>query len=181
MQLSRQFLFLAAAVFTAAPLAAQIILRVPHPVRRVSYDDPDTTRRSGPRFGFVYLGAGLPDSIETHYKRVNRVISLFGWESQYQIGRNPGGPQPLTSFLIAAGGLDQGVFLPSLSWVIGMRMPNNFEFGVGPNFSPAGPGLVFTAGMSHRMGTINIPLDVALVPSSIGARLSITSGFNVSR
>ena len=52
------------------------------------------------------------------------------------------------SLLVAAGGLDQGVFLPSLSWIIGMRMPNSLEFGVGPNLSSAGPGLVFTAGGS---------------------------------
>ncbi len=174
-----------------APLAggknlhAQIV-RIPGaplPVRRAVDDyEPDTTRRSGPRFGLVYLGGALPDSVAAHHpQHSGRLITLFGWEIQRQIGKNPGGPQPLTDLLFAVGGLEHGVLLPSASWIIGIRMPNQFEFGVGPNLSAAGAALVVTAGTTRHLGTINMPFDVAVVPSAIGTRVSVTTGFNVGR
>lgn len=154
----------------------------PPPRRAVFLDGPDTTRRSGPRFGAVYLGGTLTDTATARSKRsVRSVVTFFGWDYQHEIGRNPGGAQPVTDLLFGVGGLEQGVALPSASLVIGLRLPNELEFGVGPNVSGAGPALVLTAGMTHRMGTINVPIDVAVVPSSIGTRVSLTTGFNVAR
>ena len=165
-----------------AQLMAQIV-REPRTLPVAAYDDlEDTTRRSGPRFGVVYLGGTLTDTVAARARKsVRSLVSFFGWDFQYQIGRNSGGPQPLTDFLVGVGGLEQGVVLPSVSFVIGMRLPNAVEFGVGPNVSGAGPALVLTAGITRRMGTVAVPIDVAVVPSSIGTLVSVTTGFNVSR
>ena len=183
--LSVALLALAAAAPARHSLSAQVRPPTPQPSpypRAIMYDGEDTTRRSGPRFGLVYLGGTIPDTARARAgKSVSRAVSLFGWEFQYQLGRNPGGPQPVTALSFGVGGLDQGVLLPTVSGIIGIRMPNDLEFGVGPNVSGAGPALVLTAGVTRHMGTINVPIDLAVVPSSIGTRISVTTGFNVTR
>ena len=76
------------------------------------------------------------------------------------------------------GGLEQGVVLPSLSWLAGMRTRSGTEFGVGPNLTPVGVALVIAAGMTLRAGALNIPFNVAVVPSKSGTRVSVLTGFN---
>jgi hypothetical protein len=41
--------------------------------------------------------------------------------------------------------------------------------------------LVLTAGISKRFGTLNVPLNVAFVPSKSGSRFSVTTGFNTNK
>ena len=152
------------------------------PRRAVFYDLEDSTRRSGPRFGLVFLGGTIPDTATALTQRhVGTVVSFFGWEFQHRLGRNPGGPQPITDLVVGLAGLEEGVALPTVSAVIGLRMPDGLEFGIGPNFSGVGPALVLTAGVTQHMGTINVPVDVAVVPSALGTRVSVTTGFNVMR
>jgi hypothetical protein len=59
------------------------------------------------------------------------------------------------------------VFLPSVSWLVGVRARNGLEFGVGPNLSVAGGALVATAGVTFRAGALNIPINLAVVPSKV--------------
>jgi len=77
------------------------------------------------------------------------------------------------------GGLEQGRALPSLSWLAGVRTKNGTEFGVGPNVTPVGVALVVSAGMTYRAGVLNVPVNVAVVPSRSGVRVSVLSGFNI--
>jgi hypothetical protein len=145
----------------------------------------DLTRqvnRSGPRFGFTFLGGTITDTLRA--KRnidVTSVITQFGWQFEHQFAGVEGGPVALNEWVFLVGGLDQNVFLPSISWLIGVRFPNQFEVGVGPNVTPAGVSLAFSAGMTFRAGALAIPVNVALVPSKIGLRSSILTGFNLYR
>ncbi len=145
----------------------------------------DLTRqvnRSGPRFGFTFLSGTITDTLRV--KRnidVSSVITQFGWQFEHQFAGVEGGPVALNEWVFLVGGLDQNVFLPSLSWLIGVRFPNQFEVGVGPNVTPAGVSLAFSAGMTFRAGALAIPVNVALVPSKIGMRSSILTGFNLYR
>jgi hypothetical protein len=61
----------------------------------------------------------------------------------------------------------------------GVRTKNGAEFGVGPNVTPVGVALVLSAGMTYRAGVLNVPVNVAVVPSRSGVRVSVLSGFNI--
>jgi hypothetical protein len=77
--------------------------------------------------------------------------------------------------------LEKGVELPSLNWLVGIRTRGGTEFGVGPNLTPVGFGLVVAAGVTVRSGALNIPLNVVFASSKSGPRVSIMTGFNVRR
>lgn len=139
-------------------------------------------KRSGPRFGMTWLGGGITDSLRVkHSVDVQAVITQFGWQYESQILSMQGGPVAVNEFVLLVGGLDQGAFLPSLSWMVGIRTPNNFEFGVGPNVTPVGVALAMTAGVTFRAGALAIPVNVAVVPGRVGTRLSLLTGFNTHR
>ena len=79
------------------------------------------------------------------------------------------------------GGLEQNVAIPSLSWMVGLRTANGTEFGVGPNLTAAGWSLAFAAGTTLRTGFLNVPFNVAVVPSRNGMRVSFLTGFSIRR
>ena len=81
----------------------------------------------------------------------------------------------------AGGGLEESVVLPSLSWLVGVRMRDGAEFGIGPNITPAGTALVLATGVTFRAGALNVPVNVAVVPSKSGTRVSVLSGFSLRR
>lgn len=139
--------------------------------------------RSGPRYGAIWLSSAITDTISAHYKnqKVNSTTSLFGWEFERELLQNPGAMTPVSSIVLGVAGLDQGLVLPSATWLIGMRTHDDFELGIGPNVSLAGPALALSAGMTFHSGALNIPLDVAYVSSKIGTRVSLTTGFNIMK
>lgn len=141
-----------------------------------------TLRRSGPRFGVTWLGGSLVDTLKArHDIDVAPVITQFGWQFERQFASLENGPVALNEWVFLVGGLDQGVFLPSLTWLVGIRTPGQFEFGVGPNATPAGVALAFSGGVTFRAGALAVPLNFALVPSKYGVRASVLSGFNLYR
>jgi hypothetical protein len=79
------------------------------------------------------------------------------------------------------GGLDQGYAVPSVSWMVGVRSSEGLEFGLGPNVSPGGVALALAAGVTVRAGVVNVPLNVAIVPSQAGMRVSMLAGFTLRR
>ena len=71
--------------------------------------------------------------------------------------------------------------LPSLSWLVGVRTANGTEFGVGPNLTPVGISLAMAAGTTIRAGFLNVPVNIAVVPSKSGMRVSFLTGFSVRK
>ena len=138
--------------------------------------------RSGPRFGVTWLGGSIVDTLRSrHSIDVAPVVTQFGWQVERQFASVEGGPVALNEWIFLVGGLDQGVFLPSLTWLVGVRTPGQFEFGVGPNLTPAGVALAISTGMTFRMGALAVPVNMAIVPSKYGVRSSILTGFNIYR
>ena len=138
--------------------------------------------RSGPRFGLTWLGGGIVDTLRSQRNiDVAPVTTQFGWQFERQFASLESGPVALNEFIVLIGGLDQGVFLPSVSWIVGIRTPGNFELGVGPNANPAGVALAFSGGYTFRAGALAVPVNVALVPSKYGMRVSALTGFNLYR
>lgn len=154
----------------AAELDAQES-RVPPASQRV--------KLSGPRFGVTYLGGRIVDSLAALDIDVSPVITQFGWQWERQFYANANGPAAVTEWVLLVGGLEQGAFLPSLSWIVGMRTTGGTEFGVGPNLGPSGFALAFAGGVTRRSGGLNLPISISVVPSKLGTRLSLLGGFTM--
>jgi len=125
------------ALFTiglASPALSQTY--VPPPLRIVGL--------SGPRFGVTVLDRGVLDRLEERAITVRPVISQFGWQLEKQFFSASSGLTALNEWVLLVGGLEQGVALPSATWMVGIRTSSGTEFGVGPNITPAGLALVST-------------------------------------
>lgn len=140
-----------------------------------------TADLSGPRFGLTLLGDGVVKKLAERDITVGPHISQFGWQFERQFYTTDGGVTMVTEWVAMAGGLEQDVVLPSLSWLVGVRTRDGAEFGIGPNITPAGRGLVLATGMTFRAGALNIPVNVAFTPSKGGSRVSVLTGFSLRR
>ena len=145
---------------------------------------PRVTREinlSGPRFGVTMLSPGNVDALNERGITVRPLVSQFGWQFERRLYTNGDGLTALTEWVPLVTGLDQGLALPSLNWIVGVRTSSGTEFGIGPNLSPTGTGLVFVAGVTLRSGALNVPLNVAVTSSKSGARVTFLTGFNLRR
>jgi hypothetical protein len=147
-------------------------------------DDPPAASRvslSGPRFGVSFLSPGIADKIERETAhRVQPAVTQFGWqfEKRFVGGGNLSG---VTEWIVLVGGMEQGLVLPSLTWLVGVRARSGTEFGMGPNVSPAGSAVVLAVGRTFRAGALNLPVNLAVVPSASGVRVGLLCGFNTRR
>ena len=137
---------------------------------------------SGPRFGLTMLSQAAVDTLAQEHEIVVRpLVSQFGWQFEKRLYTSVDGMSALTEFVPLISGLEQGQALPSLNWLTGVRSASGMEFGIGPNFSPVGVGLVVAAGVTVRSGALNIPLNFAIATSKTGARVTILTGFTIRR
>ena len=143
---------------------------------------PDTMSLSGPRAGITYLTPAVVDQIKEDFsKDINPVISQFGWQFEKRFMSSDTGATAVTEWVVLFGGIDQGVVIPSLTWLVGMRTVGGIELAAGPNLSPAGTGVAIAAGVTMRVGNLNVPFNAAVVPSANGPRFSFLLGFNSKR
>ena len=165
-------------VLAAAPLCAQSVTpsntQIAPPLAKA-------VSLAGPRFGFTFLSDGVVDKLRDENIEVKNGISQFGWQFEKQFYSKEGGPSVLNEWVLLAGGLDQGLLLPSLNWMVGLRTRDGAEFGIGPNISPAGVALSMAAGVTFRAGVLNLPMTFAVVPSKEGMRVSMLTGFTLRR
>jgi hypothetical protein len=137
---------------------------------------------SGPRLGFTFLSDGIVRRLKDDASiNVSPVVTQFGWQFEKQFYSTENGPTAVTEWVVLVGGLEQGVVLPSVSWLVGMRTMKGAEFGIGPNITPVGAALAVAAGVTFRAGGLNVPVNVAVVPSKSGVRVSLLAGFNTRR
>jgi hypothetical protein len=134
---------------------------------------------NGPRIGFSYISPGkTADQLRDNWN-ASPYLTLFGWQFETQFFSLPSGTTGVLEFVPLIAGLEQGLFLPSGSMLVGLRGPTGMEFGVGPNLSIAGAAFVFAAGLNFRTSEINFPVNLAVVASPHGMRYSIVMGFNL--
>lgn len=174
----KRLLIASAFLLVTAPLYAQSSSPTSSPIA------PPVAKRlslAGPRYGFTFLSDGVVSKLATDDIQVKNAISQFGWQFERQFYSKEGGPTVLNEWVVLAGGLDQGVVLPSLNWMVGMRTRDGAEFGIGPNITPAGVALAMAAGVTFRAGVLNIPMNFAVVPSKAGMRVSMLTGFTLRK
>jgi hypothetical protein len=157
-----------AAVGLAAPAAAQTL---PAPTRSVNL--------AGPRFGVTVLSDGVVRKLHDRDIDVSQAISQFGWQFERQLYHSSSSVSVVTEWVGLLGGLDQGLAIPSLSWMVGLRTRNGAEFGLGPNITPGGTALVLAAGHTFRSGIMNVPVNLAVIPSRNGVRVTLLTGFSL--
>lgn len=159
------------AVAGAVPASAQYNLQPP----------PVTLDLSGPRVGATVLSDGARETLSGHGVELGPMISQFGWQKEKRFMSSPSGFTGVTEWVLLFGGVDQGVVIPSFNWLIGARTASGIEFAAGPNLTPAGLAMAVAAGVTFQTGNLNIPVNVAVVPSKHGLRVSMLAGFNARR
>ena len=91
-------------------------------------------------------------------------ITQYGWqwESRFSDGGDITG---IVEWIALVGGMEKGMFLPSASSMVGLRTAKGIEFAIGPNLSLGGIAMVFGAGYNFKFGKLNVPINIAYVPS----------------
>ena len=56
-------------------------------------------------------------------------------------------------------GMEQGLFLPSISSLVGLRTSKGIEFAAGPNLSLSSVGMVITGGYNFTYGKLVMLLN----------------------
>ena len=136
---------------------------------------------AGPRIGVTFLDDGVRQKLAERGIDVGFAISQFGWQKEKRFLSSDTGWTGVHEFVLLLGGVDQGVVLPSFNWMVGARTSSGVEFAVGPNLTPAGFALAAAAGVTFRTGNLNIPVNLAVVPSKSGTRISMLAGFNARK
>ena len=145
--------------------------------------DAQVDKLAGPRVGVTMVQAGLlanilkkdvplfaddnpnKDSWEgTSLGKYGATMTQYGWqwESRFLDGGDVVG---LVEWIALVGGMEKGMFLPSVSSMVGLRTASGFEFAAGPNLSLGGIAMVIGIGKTLKFGKLNVPLNIAYVPS----------------
>lgn len=144
-----------------------------------SYSVQNNLQLSGPRLGVTILSGETADYLYDKFD-AQPIITQFGWQFETRFFTLENGTSGLIEGVVLLGGLEQGLFLPSGTGIIGVRSSNGFEFGVGPNVSLSGFAIAIAIGFNISLGEINFPINFAVVPSPKGVRYSLLFGFNAA-
>jgi len=136
---------------------------------------------AGPRIGLTMVQSGLLANIlkkdvgffsdenreswdGTSLGEYGAVMSQYGWqwESRFADGEKMVG---IVEWIALVGGMEKGMFLPSVSSMVGVRTASGVEFAAGPNLSLGGIAMVIGAGYNFKFGKLNVPVNIAYVPS----------------
>lgn len=141
----------------------------------------------GPRLGVTYvMGGGNGELVKKlKDKGIGPLISQFGWHFEYQIIPEGGGPQFVIQAVPFLGAVEYGTVIPSLTVAMGVRLPEGFEFGLGPNVIVGGEkgvntSLVAAVGKSFNYGGVSIPVNLAFATSPRGNRISVVFGYAIA-
>jgi hypothetical protein len=183
-----------------------------------SISHAQVVKLSGPRIGATVVTAGsASDFIQNDLmtpgddgwgNSSTALITQYGWqlETRFMESDEISG---LVEWVFLVGGMERGLFLPSVSSLFGMRAKSGFEGALGPNLSLTGIGMVLAVGYTFTSGTLNIPVNLSFVPGkaktyeengtwiydpqtetesfvpgastdyNTGSRISLTVGFNL--
>ena len=134
----------------------------------------------GPRFGISSVSGNLANELENNFN-TGPVGTQLGWQHESIFIETRAGGTVLLQAVGLIGGLEERKFLPSGSFAVSYRGPGGTGFGFGPILSLAGPGLVFVIGKTFTSDNVNIPINLMIVPSPEGSRLTLLTGLNIKR
>ena len=170
---------------------------------------------AGPRIGMTLITAGPVadflhegfdfDENDRYGSTGAAFTTQYGWQWESRFADGGGEIIGIVEWIVLVAGMEQGKFLPSATSIIGARTNKGLEFGVGPNLSLSGVGMVFGVGYNFKSGKLNLPVNLVFMPGrklkgtmyefnpttqineetnydyNSGARISIMVGFNMSK
>ena len=140
----------------------------------------------GPRLGITVIPGNSTLSQRLEENEIGKQISQFGWHFEYQIIPDGGGPQFVVQFTPLIGGVEYGKVIPGATLAMGIRFPNGYEFGLGPNITltkgdTAPTALVVGVGKTFNYGGVSIPLNLVYTTNPDGQRVSFIIGYAIAR
>ena len=149
----------------------------------------------GPRVGVTYIAVNPEEfnkSLQETYPDESRsyfpMMTQFGVNLEQRIRLGDTDSHFAFQEVLVIGGIDQNIFLPSLSVLIGFRSRVGLEFGLGPNVTlvRSEEGLVpnlsviYAAGWTFNFRDVFVPVNIAVVPTPTDGhpRVSFMTGFN---
>jgi hypothetical protein len=188
-------------VFDAGSGPASTTQAVPANGKATAANATPYQKFGGPRLGYTFITEGtLTEKLARAGKQPS--ITQFGWQFEKRLFSFDDGPSGMIEFVPLIGGMEQGLFLPSASLLIGLRAAGEqpLELAFGPNLSVSGLGVVIALGRNFRYKNVNFPVNIAYVPSvssirynydmagnevkqtvHTGHRISLVVGFNVRK
>jgi len=143
--------------------------------------DAQVDKLAGPRVGVTMVQAGslasilrkdvslFSDDIREDWTgstgKYGAVMSQYGWQWESRFADSGGDVVGLVEWIALVGGMEKGMFLPSVSSMVGLRTASGFEFAAGPNLSLGGIAMVIGIGKTLKFGKLNVPVNIAYVPS----------------
>ena len=131
---------------------------------------------SGPRLGLTFVAGSHGRSVLREHN-LSSPLSQFGWHFEQITRPQGGGPSFVIEEVFLVGAVEQATVVPAATLLFGIRFPNGFEFGMGPNATPLGTALAIGVGKSLEYGGVAIPLNVAVVTSPGALRISLMTGY----
>ncbi len=139
----------------------------------------------GPRLGVTYIAGGGKLAQTLKNNNIGQTLSQFGWHFEYQVIPDGGGPSFVIQFVPLVAGVEYGKLIPSATLAMGVRLPEGFEFGLGPNALVTQEGvksaLVMSIGKSFSYGGVNIPLNFVYATNPEGNRFSVIFGYAIRK
>ncbi len=135
-----------------------------------TWDESDTipivepVQLQGPRLGVIFVE--------------DEIFTNVGWQEEYIFFSSKNGFATVGEMIFMVAGIEQNKFYPSLTTMLGFRDKSGFEIGFGPNVSLSGAAFAIAIGVTARTEKVNIPFNLAFVPSKDGLRVSLLTGFN---
>ena len=170
---------------------------------------------AGPRIGMTLITAGPVadflhegfdfDENDRYGSTGSAFTTQYGWQWESRFADGGGEIIGIVEWIVLVAGMEQGKFLPSATSIIGARTNKGLEFGVGPNLSLSGVGMVFGVGYNFKSGNLNLPVSISFIPGkamtgtidhhdddynnhweeeyeyNTGTRIAITLGFNMNK
>ena len=139
----------------------------------------------GPRLGVTYVPGNTALAQKLRQNGIGSSISQFGWHFEYQIIPEGGGPSFVIQGIPMVGGVEYGTLIPTATFAMGVRLPDGYEFGMGPNLMFGGSkgvttALVVAVGKSFNYGGVSIPLNLVFATNPDGNRVSVMFGYAIA-
>ena len=140
----------------------------------------------GPRMGITYVPGNTELANKLGKHGIGPTISQFGWHFEWQVVPSIYGPSFVIELVPLLGGVEYSTVIPSITLAMGVRLPNGFEFGMGPNVLFGGKdvvhsSLVVVVGKTFNYGGVNLPINLAYITNPAGNRLAFIFGYAISK
>jgi hypothetical protein len=150
------------------------------PVKRTTSKRVRQMQSAGPRFGVLQVVGPAAEALKDQMD-VDPTLTAWGWQWEFEYQTSAGGPTGLIEVVPMVIGLEQGLGIPSLNTMFGVRKEDGIEFAVGPNVSVTGIGLTMAVGYTFRSGPMRLPVNIAWVSGKDSDRFSLTFGWNIKQ